>query len=87
MLVSFYEKNSQNLHRYTAPSFMGGMGSLPIEAMSRGRSSRSPGHPPIALPRDTGGQSGLAPRPPTPVPWGAVHRHTATRSICSPRPR
>jgi len=36
MLVSFYEKNSQNLHRYTAPSFMGGMGSLPVEALSRG---------------------------------------------------
>ena len=36
MLVSFYEKNSQNLHRYTGPSFMGGMGSLPIEALSRG---------------------------------------------------
>ena len=36
MLVSFYEKRSQNLHRYTAPSYMGGMGSLPVEAMSRG---------------------------------------------------
>ena len=36
MLVSFYEKNSQNLHRYTSPSYMGGMGSLPVEALSRG---------------------------------------------------
>lgn len=36
MLVNFYEKNSQNLNRYTAPSFLTGMGSLPIEAVSRG---------------------------------------------------
>ena len=36
MLVSFYEKNSQNLNRYTPPSFLTGMGSLPIEAVSRG---------------------------------------------------
>jgi dipeptidyl aminopeptidase/acylaminoacyl peptidase len=36
MLVSFYEKNSQNLHRYTPPSFLTGMGSLPVEALSRG---------------------------------------------------
>jgi dipeptidyl aminopeptidase/acylaminoacyl peptidase len=36
MLVSFYEKNSQNLHRYRAPSFLTGMGSLPTEALSRG---------------------------------------------------
>ncbi len=36
MLVSFYEKNSQNLHRYTSPSFLTGMGGLPVEALSRG---------------------------------------------------
>jgi dipeptidyl aminopeptidase/acylaminoacyl peptidase len=36
MLVTFYEKNSQTMHRYTAPSFLGGMGSMPIEAVSRG---------------------------------------------------
>jgi len=36
MLVSFYEKNSQNLHRYTGPSFISGMGSIPTEALSRG---------------------------------------------------
>ena len=36
MIVNFYEKNSQNLHRYTSPSFITGMGSSPIEAVSRG---------------------------------------------------
>jgi dipeptidyl aminopeptidase/acylaminoacyl peptidase len=36
MIVSFYEKNSQNMHRYSAPSYIGGMGSLPMEAVSRG---------------------------------------------------
>ena len=36
MLVSFYEKNSQNLHRYTPPAFMGSMGSIPVEALSHG---------------------------------------------------
>jgi dipeptidyl aminopeptidase/acylaminoacyl peptidase len=36
MLVNFYEKNSQNLNRYSAPSFLTGMGSSPIEAVSRG---------------------------------------------------
>jgi dipeptidyl aminopeptidase/acylaminoacyl peptidase len=36
MLVSFYEKNSQNLHRYSSPSFITGMGALPVEALSRG---------------------------------------------------
>jgi dipeptidyl aminopeptidase/acylaminoacyl peptidase len=36
MLVSFYEKNSQNLHRYSAPSFITGMGASPMEAVSRG---------------------------------------------------
>jgi dipeptidyl aminopeptidase/acylaminoacyl peptidase len=36
MLVSFYEKNSQNMHRYTPPSFLTGMGGMPVEALSRG---------------------------------------------------
>jgi dipeptidyl aminopeptidase/acylaminoacyl peptidase len=36
MLVTFYEKNSQNMHRYSAPSFLTGMGSSPIEAVTRG---------------------------------------------------
>jgi acetyl esterase/lipase len=36
MLVNFYEKNSQNLHRYSAPSFITGMGSMPIQATSDG---------------------------------------------------
>ncbi|MGH7552966.1 MAG: S9 family peptidase, partial [Longimicrobiales bacterium] len=36
MLVNFYEKNSQNMHRHSAPSFMGSMNSLPMEAVSRG---------------------------------------------------
>jgi dipeptidyl aminopeptidase/acylaminoacyl peptidase len=36
MIVTFYEKNSQNLHRYSAPSYLTGMGSSPIEALSRG---------------------------------------------------
>ncbi|MGH7524116.1 MAG: prolyl oligopeptidase family serine peptidase, partial [Gemmatimonadales bacterium] len=36
MIVSFYEKNSQNMHHYTAPSYLTGMGSLPMEAVSRG---------------------------------------------------
>ena len=36
MIVSFYEKNSQNMHRYTPPSFITGMGSLPMEAVTKG---------------------------------------------------
>jgi dipeptidyl aminopeptidase/acylaminoacyl peptidase len=36
MIVNFYEKNSQNLHRYQAPSFATGMGATPVEAVSRG---------------------------------------------------
>jgi dipeptidyl aminopeptidase/acylaminoacyl peptidase len=36
MIVSFYEKNSQNLHRYASPNFITGMGSTPMEAVSRG---------------------------------------------------
>lgn len=36
MLVNFYEKNSQNLNRYSAPSYLTGMGSSPIQAVSDG---------------------------------------------------
>jgi dipeptidyl aminopeptidase/acylaminoacyl peptidase len=36
MIVTFYEKNSQNLNRYSAPSYLTGMGASPIEAVSRG---------------------------------------------------
>ena len=36
MLVNFYEKNSQNLYRYNAPSYLTGMGSSPIQAVSQG---------------------------------------------------
>ena len=36
MIVNFYEKNTQNLHRYSPPSFLTGMGSSPIEGVSRG---------------------------------------------------
>jgi len=36
MLVTFYEKNSQTMHRYLTPTFITGMGNLPMEAVSRG---------------------------------------------------
>lgn len=36
MLVTFYEKNSQNLHRYNAPSYLTGMGGSPMQAVSKG---------------------------------------------------
>jgi len=36
MMVNFYEKNSQNLHRYTAPSYLSGFGSSPVMAVSKG---------------------------------------------------
>src|SRR6185295_4814964 len=36
MLVTFYEKNSQNMHRYNAPSYLTGMGSSPMQAVSEG---------------------------------------------------
>lgn len=35
-LVTFYEKNSQGLHRYPMPSYITGMGAIPAEATSRG---------------------------------------------------
>ncbi len=36
MLVNFYEKESQNLNRYTAPSYLTGFGSSPVQAVSEG---------------------------------------------------
>ena len=36
MIVTFYEKNSQNLHRYSAPRYLTGMGASPIQAVSEG---------------------------------------------------
>jgi dienelactone hydrolase len=36
MLVTFYEKNSQNMHRYNAPSYLTGMGGSPMAAVSKG---------------------------------------------------
>ena len=42
MLVNFYEKMSQNLHRYPSPSLLTGMGSIPMEAVSRGYIAMNP---------------------------------------------
>ena len=36
MIVTFYEKNSQNMHRHTPPSFIASLNATPVEAMSRG---------------------------------------------------
>jgi poly(3-hydroxybutyrate) depolymerase len=36
MLVTFYEKNSQNMHRYNAPSYLTGMGGSPMQAVTEG---------------------------------------------------
>src|SRR5260221_12376887 len=36
MLVNLYEKSSQNMHRYNAPSYLTGMGSSPMQAVSQG---------------------------------------------------
>jgi dipeptidyl aminopeptidase/acylaminoacyl peptidase len=36
MIVTFYEKNSQNMHRYSAPSYLTGMGSSPMQAVTEG---------------------------------------------------
>jgi dipeptidyl aminopeptidase/acylaminoacyl peptidase len=36
MLVNFYEKNSQNMHRHSPPSFIGSLNANPIEAVSKG---------------------------------------------------
>jgi len=42
MLVTFYEKNSQGMHRYPTPSFITGMGGIPAEAISRGYATMLP---------------------------------------------
>lgn len=36
MLVNFYEKNSQNVYHYNAPSYLASMGSSPMQAVSDG---------------------------------------------------
>jgi len=36
MIVTFYEKNSQNMHRYSAPSYVTGMGAVPMQAVTEG---------------------------------------------------
>ncbi len=36
MIVTFYEKNSQNMHRYNTPNYVTGMGGIPAEAISKG---------------------------------------------------
>jgi dipeptidyl aminopeptidase/acylaminoacyl peptidase len=36
MLVTFYEKNSQNMHRYSSPSYITGMGAMPMQATTEG---------------------------------------------------
>ena len=36
MIVTFYEDNSQNMHRYSAPTYLSGMGSSPMQAVSEG---------------------------------------------------
>ena len=36
MIVTFYEKNSQNMNRYSPPSLLTGMGASPMEAVTRG---------------------------------------------------
>ncbi len=42
MIVTFYEKNSQNMHRYNAPSYLTGMGGSPMQAVSEGSSRCCP---------------------------------------------
>jgi dipeptidyl aminopeptidase/acylaminoacyl peptidase len=36
MLVTFYEENASNLHRHQAPSFVTGMGAVPVQAVTEG---------------------------------------------------
>ncbi|MBN1940305.1 MAG: S9 family peptidase, partial [Candidatus Aminicenantes bacterium] len=36
MIVTFYEKNSQTLHRYPAPAYMVSMGRMPVQAVTEG---------------------------------------------------
>jgi dipeptidyl aminopeptidase/acylaminoacyl peptidase len=42
MIVNFYEKNSQNLHRHSAPTFLSSMGSIPMQAVSKGYITMQP---------------------------------------------
>jgi dipeptidyl aminopeptidase/acylaminoacyl peptidase len=36
MMVTFYEENASNLNRYQAPSFVTGMGAVPVQAVTEG---------------------------------------------------
>lgn len=36
MIVTFYEENASNLHRYQAPNYVTGMGAVPMQAVSEG---------------------------------------------------
>ena len=36
MIVIFYEKNSQNLHAYSAPAYLPSMGRMPVQATTKG---------------------------------------------------
>jgi len=36
MIVIFYEKNSQNMHLYSAPAYLPSMGRMPVQATSKG---------------------------------------------------
>ncbi len=42
MIVTFYEDNSQNMHRYSAPTYLSGMGSSPMQAVSEGYMTMMP---------------------------------------------
>ena len=42
MLVIFYEKNSQNMHIYSAPAYLPSMGRMPVQAVSDGYLSMLP---------------------------------------------
>lgn len=42
MIVTFYEENASNLHRYQAPSYVTGMGAVPMQAVSEGFLSMMP---------------------------------------------
>jgi dipeptidyl aminopeptidase/acylaminoacyl peptidase len=42
MLVIFYEKNSQNMHMYSAPAYLPSMGRMPVQAVSNGYLSMLP---------------------------------------------
>ena len=44
MIVTFYEKNSQNLHRYSAPSYLTGMGCVADAGGERGLPDDAAGH-------------------------------------------